>query len=219
MIEGFSDKLLGLDLAATFPKYINIRRGTYITAFVSIACNPWKLVNSPTIFLSVMGGYMVFLGPMIGLMIASFIVIHRFRQVNDLYIGNPSSIHWFSYGFNWRAPVAWILGTFPSLPGFIANVNPKVEVAVGRSHIYSICFVTGVGISFVVFILLHYLFPAPSLQAWVASQPSAREAVRFYNEMYDLKEGIEVIDEVNDKDFVSLSGEEKGSSDKSLSGF
>ena len=163
---------------------------------------------------------MVFLGPMIGLMIASFIVIHRFRlKVDDLYIGNPSSIYWFSYGFNWRAPVAWILGTFPSSPGFIANVNPKVEVAVGRSHIYSICFVTGVGISFVVFILLHYLFPAPSLQAWVASQPSAREAVRFYNEMYDLKEGIEVIDEVNDKDFVSLSGEEKGSSDKSLSGF
>jgi len=115
--------------------------------------------------------------------------------------------------------VAWVLGTFPSLPGFIANVNPKVEVAAGWSHIYSICFVTGVGISFVVFILLHYLFPAPSLQAWVASQPSARETMRFYNEMYDLKEGIEVINEdVNDKDFSSLSAEEKDSSDKSISG-
>ena len=33
---------------------------------------------------------MVFLGPMIGPMIASFIVIHRFRlKVDDLYIGNP----------------------------------------------------------------------------------------------------------------------------------
>jgi len=44
-------------------KYINIFRGTYITALVSIACNPWKLVNSPTVFLPVMGGYMVFLTP------------------------------------------------------------------------------------------------------------------------------------------------------------
>ena len=115
--------------------------------------------------------------------------------------------------------MASVLGTFPSLPGFIANVNPKVEVAAGWSHIYLICFVTGVGISFVVFILLHYLFPAPSLQAWVASQPSARETMRFYNEMYDLKEGIEVINEdVNDKDFSSLSAEEKDSSDKSISG-
>ena len=41
----------------------------------------------------------------------------------------------------------------------------------------------------------------------------------FYNEMYDLKEGIEVINEdVNDKDFASLSAEEKDSSDKSISG-
>ena len=164
---------------------------------------------------------MVFLGPMIGLMIASFIVIYRFRlKVDDLYVGNPSSIYWFSYGFNWRAPVAWILGAFPSLPGFIASVNPKVEVAAGWSHVFSISFFTGVGISFVVFILLHYLFPAPSLQAWVTSQPSARETMRFYSEMYDLNEGIEVIDEeVNHKEFALLSGEEKDSSDKSLSGF
>jgi len=168
-----------------------------------------------------MGGYMVFLGPMIGLMIASFIVIHRFRlKVDDLYIGNPSSIYWFSYGFNWRAPVAWVLGTFPSLPGFIANVNPKVEVAAGWSHVYSISFCTGVGISFVVFILLHYLFPSPSLQAWVASQPSARETMRFYNEMTDPKESIEVIDEeANDKEFVSLSAEEKVPSNQSVSSF
>jgi len=166
-----------------------------------------------------MGGYMVFLGPMIGPMIASFIIIHRFRlKVDDLYVGNASSIYWFSYGVNWRAPVAWVLGTFPSLPGFIANVNPKVEVAAGWSHIYSISFCTGVGISFVVFVLLHYLFPAPSLQAWVASQPSARETMRSYNEVYDLKEDIEVIDEeANDKVFVSLNAEEKSPSDKSLS--
>ena len=156
---------------------------------------------------------MVFLGPMIGLMIASFTVIHRFRlKVDDLYIGNPSGIYWFSYGFNWRAPVAWALGTFSSLPGFVVNVNPQVEVAAGWSHVYSICFITGVGISFVVFILLHYLFPAPSLQAWVASQPSARETMRFYSEMNDLR-----VEEANDKESISLSAEDKDLSDKSLS--
>jgi len=52
-------KLLGLDLTATSPKFINIFRGTYITSFHSL--QPWKLVNSPTVYLSVMGGYMVFL--------------------------------------------------------------------------------------------------------------------------------------------------------------
>ena len=122
--EGFFNKLLGFDLAATFPKYINIRRGAYITAFVSIACNPWKLVNTPTVFLSVMGGYMVFLGPMIGLMIASFIVIHRFRlKVDDLYVGNPSSIYWFSYGFNWRAPVGY--GHLPIVTRIYCQCEPE----------------------------------------------------------------------------------------------
>ena len=116
--------------------------------------------------------------------------------------------------------MAWVLGTFPSLPGFIANVNPKVEVAAGWSHVYSISFCTGVGISFVAFILLHYLFPSPSLQAWVASQPSARETMRFYSEMIDPKESIEVIDEeANDKEFVSLSAEEKVPSNQSVSSF
>ena len=214
MIEGFSDKLLRFDLAVTFPKYINIRRGTYTTALASIVCN---LVNSPTVFHSVMGGYVVFLSPMMGLMIASLIVIHRFRpKVDDLYVDNPSSIYWFSNGFNRRAPAVWALGTFPSLPGFIASVNPKVGMAVGLSHVISIYFFTGVGISFVVFILLHYLFPAPSLQAWVASQPSARKTMC---EMYDLKEGIEIIDKTNDKEFILLSAEEKDLSDKSLSCF
>ena len=80
---------------------------------------------------------MVFLGPMIGVMIASFTVTHRFRlKVDDLYVSDPSSIYWFSYGFNLRAPMAWVLGTFPSLPGF----NLKVEVAAGWSLVYSICF-------------------------------------------------------------------------------
>jgi len=36
---------------------------------------------------------MVFLGPMIGVMIASFTVTHRFRlKVDDLYVSDPSSI-------------------------------------------------------------------------------------------------------------------------------
>jgi len=55
---------------------------------------------------------------------------------------------------------------------------------------------TGTGISFVVFVLFHYLFPALYLQA------SARKTMRFCDEMINLKEGIEVIDEEdNDKEY------------------
>jgi len=54
----------GFDLAATFPKFINIRRGAYITALLSMVVNPWQLLSSASTFLAVLSSYSVFLGPM-----------------------------------------------------------------------------------------------------------------------------------------------------------
>jgi NCS1 family nucleobase:cation symporter-1 len=97
----------GFDLAATFPRYINIRRGAYITALVSVACNPWRLVNTATTFISVLGSYSVFLGPMTGLMISSYFVVNK-RKVNvdDLFVGSKGNVYWYTWGVNWRAVVA-----------------------------------------------------------------------------------------------------------------
>lgn len=97
----------GFDLAATLPRYINIRRGAYITAIVSMAVNPWRLVNTATIFISVLGSYSVFLGPMTGLMISSYFIVNKQKiNVDDLFVGNKSSTHWYTLGINWRAVVA-----------------------------------------------------------------------------------------------------------------
>lgn len=94
-------------MAATFPQYINIRRGAYLTALLSIACNPWKLVNTATTFLAVLSSYSVFLGPMTGLMISSYFVINKQKiKVDDLFVGDSSSIYWYTCGLDWRAAVA-----------------------------------------------------------------------------------------------------------------
>jgi len=101
VIEGFFDKLLGFDLAVTFPKYINIQSQNIYNTLSLQSC---KFTDS---FLFSYGSYVVFLDLMIDLMIASFIIIHWFRpKVNDLCVDNPSSIYWFSYRFNWCMPVA-----------------------------------------------------------------------------------------------------------------
>lgn len=55
----------GFDLAATFPTFINIRRGAYITALLSMVVNPWQLLASASTFLAVLSSYGVFLGPMV----------------------------------------------------------------------------------------------------------------------------------------------------------
>lgn len=97
----------GIDLAAVFPKFINIRRGAYITAILSPIVQPWRMVDSAAIFIAVMSGYSVFLAPMTGMMVASYYIVHRQKiDIDDLYRGHSSSRYWFTKGVNWRAPVA-----------------------------------------------------------------------------------------------------------------
>ncbi|EFQ99464.1 uridine permease [Nannizzia gypsea CBS 118893] len=181
----------GFDLAATFPKYINIRRGAYITIALSIACNPWKLVSTATIFLSVLSSYAVFLGPMTGLMISAWFIVHKHKlKVEDLYTGNRTSIYWFSHGFNWRAFIAWICGTVPSLPGFIATVNMDVHVPIGFTRIYQLCFLVGFLISAFVYSGLHLLVPDKKLQQYVSTAASPAELIRDYRDSLDKEEPL-----------------------------
>jgi nucleobase:cation symporter-1, NCS1 family len=35
----------GMDLAALLPKYLDIRRGSFLVAVIGIAINPWKILN------------------------------------------------------------------------------------------------------------------------------------------------------------------------------
>ncbi|KAG6879467.1 hypothetical protein C0992_002470 [Termitomyces sp. T32_za158] len=58
----------GNDLMALFPKYINIRRGQIICAFIGgWALCPWEILATAPGFLSFMSGYTVFLGPFAGM--------------------------------------------------------------------------------------------------------------------------------------------------------
>lgn len=41
--------------------------------------------------------------------------------MDDLYLGNPTSIYWYWKGWNWRAVVAFVLAIFPAMPGYIST--------------------------------------------------------------------------------------------------
>ncbi|KAJ6088641.1 Allantoin permease [Penicillium sp. IBT 16267x] len=184
----------GFDLAATFPRYINIRRGAYITAILSIACNPWKLVNTATTFLTVLSSYAVFLGPMTGLMIASYFFVNKGKiKVEDLFIGDSSSIYWYTWGVDWRAVIGWVCGTAPSLPGFIAYVNHNINVPVCFTHIYYICFLSGFAISAAVYSALHFLFPVAAVVDFVARAPSARLLMEEYRDQWDREDEVQTV--------------------------
>ncbi|KAK2616755.1 hypothetical protein QQS21_000367 [Conoideocrella luteorostrata] len=155
----------GMDMAGLWPKYINIRRGAAIMAVIGIAIQPWQLLATAAKFLQVMTGFSVFLAPLTGIMLADYHLIRRRKlKVNDLYCGDGSSIYWFKGGVNWRAPIAFVMGAWPMLPGLVASVDSFTDPAwVGWMRLYNLTFIVGLFISFAVFLGLSLVFPPASL--------------------------------------------------------
>jgi NCS1 family nucleobase:cation symporter-1 len=154
----------GFDLAGLFPRYINIRRGAYLTLAIAILFQPWQLLSSASVFLSVLGAYSTFLGPMTGIMITDYWFIRQRKvKLSDLYKPNPSSIYWFTNGFNFRSFVAWFLGFIFLLPGFVHNVNTNIAVPEAFKNLYYLSFPLGFVISATIFYGLNTFFPPEGL--------------------------------------------------------
>ncbi|KAH7153467.1 NCS1 nucleoside transporter family protein [Dactylonectria macrodidyma] len=180
----------GIDLSSVFPRYINIRRGAYIVALLSPAVNPWRLVNTATIFLTVLSSYGVFLAPMTGLMAASYVVVSKQKlNVDDLYRGDKTSIYWYTWGVNWRAPIAWIAGVVPCLPGFIAAVDLSISVSDGATELYYLNYLYGFLASGLVYSLLHFVFPDAKSDEFVRSSPSAKALQQQFQIRWDVTLG------------------------------
>jgi phosphotransferase system glucose/maltose/N-acetylglucosamine-specific IIC component len=71
------------------------------------------------------------------------------------------------------------------MPGFISNVNNNVTVAVGWTRVYYISFLVGFSIAAVVYVGLHYIFPAPSVRDFVMRPTTARQVMRDAEERWD----------------------------------
>jgi len=124
------------DLVSFCPKYINIRRGQLLAAVIgSWAFVPWKILESASGFLSFLGGYTIFLGPMTSILITDYYLVRRGRvSVPDLY--NFHGIYRYSPKFatNWRAVVALVIGFAPPLAGFINNINTDIIITAGAKN-------------------------------------------------------------------------------------
>jgi NCS1 family nucleobase:cation symporter-1 len=154
----------GMDLAGLFPKYFNIRRGAYLALVLSIAMCPWELLASAGTFISVMGAYSVFLGPMCGIQICDYFLIRQRRmKLSDLYTPSHTGIYYYFRGVNSRAFVAWVCGWAPQLPGFIADVSPSVTVPKACTDMFYLAFPLGLAISFTIYYGLNKVFPPQGL--------------------------------------------------------
>ncbi|MEU6082773.1 NCS1 family nucleobase:cation symporter-1 [Streptomyces sp. NPDC047108] len=105
------------DLANLAPKVINFRTGALITGVVGVIIFPWKLTETPELYiftwLGVVGGL---LGTVAGILIADYWIIRRtVLDLADLY--RPGGRYWYAAGWNWRAVVAFGVGGLLAVGG------------------------------------------------------------------------------------------------------
>lgn len=153
----------GMDISSLLPRYFTIRRGMLLLCVISFIVQPWQLLNGASKFLTVLGGYGVFLGPMTGVMFADyFIVRNRLYKLTDLYAKGEGSIYYYWRGLNWRAPVAWIMGIWITLPGFARRVQGG-EPLHGWSDLYYMSWPLGTCVSILTYYILHRISPVPGV--------------------------------------------------------
>ncbi|KAI7289707.1 hypothetical protein KC343_g2431 [Hortaea werneckii] len=142
-------------------QYINLRRGSYIIAFVGAwALTPWNILASASALLNFMDGYIIWLAPITGILLADYWVVHNQRYaVSEMY--KPvGKYHYNRIGTNWRAVVAWCVGWIPLMPGFCNAVSSSAALDTGAEHLYNLSYLYGFVVSAGLYCVLSRIVPA-----------------------------------------------------------
>ncbi|ROV99099.1 hypothetical protein VMCG_06603 [Cytospora schulzeri] len=117
----------GADMTGLFPKFLTIRRGQIACAILGICVVPWELIASAEAFLSFLGSYNIFMGPLCAVIIVDYFYARRGNiHVPSLYTGSKHGIYWFTGGVNFLGVFAWIGGTVMGLPGLVGQYQPQI---------------------------------------------------------------------------------------------
>jgi NCS1 family nucleobase:cation symporter-1 len=149
------------DFSHLCPRRISFRMGGFITGIIGIVMMPWKLVADPSGYIfSWLVGYSALLGPIGGIMIADYFVVHRTRlDVAALY--DPNGRYRYSGGWSIVAIAAFVLAVLPSLPGFMAQskwIDPR-SVPPLLLGVYGYAWFSGFAIAFVAYVILRKMAP------------------------------------------------------------
>jgi NCS1 family nucleobase:cation symporter-1 len=153
------------DLASLWPKRFTYRGGAYVAALIGAAIFPWKLLEDTHGYIFVwLTGYSAFLGPICGVIIGDYWLIHRTKlSLHALY--ERGGIYSYFKGWNVKAVVAVALGIAPNIPGLLYAVAPESFVAFSGlwSSIYSFAWIGGLLIAMTTYVLLSRarVIPAP----------------------------------------------------------
>ncbi|KAL2833160.1 permease for cytosine/purines, uracil, thiamine, allantoin-domain-containing protein [Aspergillus pseudoustus] len=162
MVVASNCVVAGIDLAALLPRWFTVRRGGYFTIAFVFVLQPWSLLNSATNFLTVVGSFNIFLGPLMGIMFVDYFLIRRTTmKLSDMYASTPASLYWYTKGWNWRAGVAWVTGVWFLIPGLAQRAMAPGEIWTGWTRLYQLAWFLGCVVSGLVYLVLDRVWPMP----------------------------------------------------------
>ncbi|EXJ89451.1 hypothetical protein A1O3_02518 [Capronia epimyces CBS 606.96] len=132
----------GSDLTALFSRVINIRRGGYLTAALSLCCMPWLLLSSSNNFLSYVNSYSVFISAFVGPYFCDYFIIRRTRlAIPELYSGAHDGLYWGWKGFGVNGCLAYLSGVAFNIVGFVGAIGASVPA--GADYLFRFNFIGG----------------------------------------------------------------------------
>lgn len=148
----------GHDLAAMAPRFISIRRGSFVAAAVGFAMCPWHLLESSNSFATYLSAYSLFLSSISGTMLCDYYLVRRgLIHVPSLYTSDTQGSYRYLGGFNLRAFAAYLAGIAMGVTGFAGVLGANVSTA--AEHIYTLAYPIGFLVSGLVYLALCTFFP------------------------------------------------------------
>lgn len=86
-------------------------------------------------FLNFLGGYSIFQGPVVGIMIVDYFLIRKGNmELLDMYTKSSTGRYYYWNGINVRAYIAFVVGFVLPLPGFVASFGYTIGAAASKMY-------------------------------------------------------------------------------------
>lgn len=198
----------GTDVTSLLPRFVNIRRGSYLCAALALVVQPWYLTSSSSNFTTYLSAYSVFLSSIVGVICSDYYYVRRgYLKLTHMYsIFAPEdrsqrSIYMYNkLGINWRALVAYICGILPNIVGFVGATTGEDRVPIGATEVYRLNFFMGFFSAGIVYAVLCFFFPiagTPEVKAFEKGWYEEYQEVDFFEEELQghiVHEGVEQYD-------------------------
>lgn len=140
-----------------------------------------RIVATANGFLNFLGGYSIFQGPVVAIMIVDYFWVRRGNiTMTDLYTRSSYGRYYFFHGLNLRAFAAFVLGFLLPLPGFAASFGYDIGTAAPRMYAlgWILSFLTGALAYFVICLV----FKVPGDDGSHAFESKVADAQQSINE-------------------------------------